>query len=170
MTMQARRRRGGGLAERGLPGWTGDPLAEFDDLFQRMGRLMESTVGPGAAAGVSRWTPLADIYETDDAYEVEVDVPGAKPEDVDVEVADRELIVTGEIKEREREGLLRRSTRQVGRFEYRAMLPSEVNADGVSATLDNGVLKLTVAKAQAAKPRHIEIKSGGKGGKGQGDG
>jgi HSP20 family protein len=168
MTQPARRQRSGGLAERRFPGWTRDPLAEFDDLFQRMGQLMESTVGGGAAAtAVAQWTPLADIYETDDAYQIEVELPGVKADDVNVEVADRELTVSGDIKVREREGLLRRSTRQVGRFEFRAVLPNEVDAENVSANLDGGVLYLTVPKAQAAKPRHVEIQ-GGTGEQGQG--
>ena len=57
-------------------------------------------------------------------------------------------------------GVLRRSTRRTGRFEYRAVLPGEVNAEGVNATLTDGVLTVNVPKAEAAKPRHIEITSG----------
>jgi HSP20 family protein len=57
--------------------------------------------------------------------------------------------------EREREGVLRRSARRTGRFEYQTLLP--VKAEEVSATLHEGVLTVTVPKAQATKPRHIEI-------------
>ncbi|GHE47355.1 hypothetical protein GCM10017771_68150 [Streptomyces capitiformicae] len=63
-------------------------------------------------------------------------------------------------KERERTGVLRRSTRRTGRFEYRAVPPGEVNAEGVNATLTDGVLTVNVSEVEAAKPRHIEITSG----------
>ncbi|MGW0738215.1 Hsp20/alpha crystallin family protein [Streptomyces sp. NPDC002851] len=57
----------------------------------------------------------------------------------------------------QREGVLRRSTRRTGCFEYRAALPADVKADEVSATLHDGVLTVTVPKAQATRPRHIKI-------------
>ncbi|WP_051858221.1 Hsp20/alpha crystallin family protein [Streptomyces cellulosae] len=55
---------------------------------------------------------------------------------------------------------MRRSTRRTGRFEYRAVLPGEINAERAEATLSEGVLSIQVAKAEAAKPRHIEITAG----------
>jgi HSP20 family protein len=72
---------------------------------------------------------------------------------------DNELIVTGELVQKER-GRLRRRTRRVGRFEYRVVLPGDVNAEQVSANLSEGVLAITVPKAAAAKPRHVEIQGG----------
>jgi HSP20 family protein len=134
---------------------------EFDDLFNRIGRLLESTVGAGPAAERVAWAPLADVSEADEAYLVEADLPGVRREDIDVEISERELVITGELKERERKGVLRRGTRRTGRFEYRALLPSEVKAEDISATLTDGVLTVTVPKAEAAKPRHIEIASAG---------
>jgi HSP20 family protein len=158
MTLPVRRQRASRLAELGVPGWARDPIAEFDDLFNRMGRLLESAVGP--AAERMAWAPLADMYETDDGYVVEADLPGVKRDDIDVEINERELVVTGELKEREREGVLRRGTRRTGRFEYRVMLPTDVKTEEISATLTEGVLTLAVPKAEPAKARHIEITSG----------
>ncbi|MEV6297477.1 Hsp20/alpha crystallin family protein [Streptomyces sp. NPDC051896] len=155
-------RRGGPLAERRFPGWGTDPLAEFNDLIGRMGTLLESTMG-GAMGSMTEgmaWSPLADLSETDDAYLVEVEVPGVKREDLDIEMTERELTITGEFKERERTGMLRRSTRRTGRFEYRAALPGDISPENVEATLDNGVLTVKVPKAEAAKSRRIEITSG----------
>ncbi|MEU5273991.1 Hsp20/alpha crystallin family protein [Streptomyces hygroscopicus] len=155
-------RRGGPLAERRLPGWGTDPLTEFNDLFGRMGTLLESTMG-GAMGPMTQgmaWSPLADLSETDDAYLVEVEVPGVKREDLDIEMTERELTITGEFKERERTGMLRRSTRRRGRFEYRAALPGDINPEHIEATLEGGVLTVTVPKAGTTEARHIEITSG----------
>jgi HSP20 family protein len=148
------------LAELGGPSWTHDPLVEFDDLFNRIGRLLESSVGFGPQAGRMAWAPLVDMSETDQAYVVEVDLPGVKSEDIDIEINERELVITGEIKESEREGVLRRSTRRTGQFEYRALLPTDVKSENISANLADGVLKVTIPKAEPAKSRHIEISSG----------
>ncbi|OLZ73399.1 heat-shock protein Hsp20 [Streptomyces sp. IMTB 2501] len=149
------RHRPGSLLERRFPGFGwGEPVAaEFDELFQRMTQLLEGTAAPGELA----WSPAADMRETDDAYVIEADLPGIRRDDIDIEMSERGLRITGEYKEREREGVLRRSTRRTGRFEYQALLPADVRAEEVSATLHEGVLTVTVPKAQATKPRHIEI-------------
>ncbi|MDX3763085.1 Hsp20/alpha crystallin family protein [Streptomyces mirabilis] len=149
--------RPGHLVERASPslGW-GEPItAEFDDLFERMNRFLEQAAS--ATPSARGWSPMADLHETDDAYVVEAELPGIKREDIDVEVSERELCITGEYKEREREGVLRRSTRRTGRFEYRALLPAGLKAEEITATLSDGLLTVTVPKAQAAKPHHIEI-------------
>ncbi|GAB2903475.1 Hsp20/alpha crystallin family protein [Streptomyces deserti] len=152
------RRGPGRLAERRFPGFATDPLAEFNDIFGRLGSLLESTVGP-VTQGMA-FAPLADVSETDDAYEIEVEVPGVKRDDINIEMADRELVISGEFKERERTGILRRGTRRTGQFEYRTVLPSEIDAERVEATLSEGVLCVKVPKAEAAKPRRIEITAG----------
>jgi HSP20 family protein len=133
-------------------------MAEFDDLFSRMGSLLESTFGATpATTGAAAWAPLADFSETDDAYMIEVDVPGVAREDIDIELSDRDLMISGEIKEKERTGMLRRSMRRTGRFEYRTLLPGEINTEGVDATLRDGVLTVKIPKTEMTKPRHIEI-------------
>jgi HSP20 family protein len=69
-----------------------------------------------------------------------------------------ELTITGEIKERERKGILRRRTRRTGRFEYRVTLPGETDADNVDAKLEGGVLTVRVPKSGRARPRRVEVK------------
>jgi HSP20 family protein len=105
---------------------------------------------------VSR-SPLADVEETDDAYVVEIDLPGVKRDDIDIQLNDRQLTVSGEIKEKERAGVIRRRTRRVGHFHYAVTLPADVDADEVNARLDDGVLTVRVPKSEQAKPRRIEI-------------
>lgn len=137
-----------------------DPFREFEDLYQQMGRLMETSFGGanrGGNGGMAGWAPLADLSETEDAYLVEVDLPGVKRDDVSIEQVGNELSITGEFKERERTGWLRSRTRRVGRFEYRTTLPHDVDSDKIEAELTDGVLTVRVPKTEAAKPRRIAI-------------
>jgi HSP20 family protein len=133
-----------------------DPFREMDELYQQMNHLLESGV---ATDGATRWVPAADIEETDDAYTIEMELPGVRQDDVDIEVNGRELTVSGEIKEKERAGILRRRTRKVGEFSYSVTLPMEIDADSVNADLKDGVLTIRVPKSQRNKPRHVTIGS-----------
>ncbi|MFJ5837660.1 Hsp20/alpha crystallin family protein [Streptomyces shenzhenensis] len=144
----------GSLRERAYP-WREPMTAEFDELFERMNRFLESAA-PSWTEPLA-WMPLADLSETDETYQVECELPGIQRKDIDVEVSGRELHITGEMKEREREGVLRRATRRTGRFEYRTLLPTDVKTEDVHAGLADGILTVTVPKAQAVKPHHIEI-------------
>lgn len=129
-----------------------DPFSELEGLYDQMGQLMRSVVGEVPT------TAAADIEETDDEFVVELDLPGVNREDIDVEVRQNQLRVTGEIKERERTGLLRRQSRPVGRFDYLVAVPGEIDPDKLDATLTNGVLTVRLGKAARNQPRHIEVK------------
>jgi HSP20 family protein len=157
MTLPVQRGTPGRIAGRQLPGWARNPLAQVNDLFGRVGNLLGSTVGEALAPVTEAWSPKADVSETDDAYLIEGDVPGLRREDIDVEISGRELVIRGEPKERESADTPHRRTR---RFEYRTVLPGEVNAEGAGATLRDGVLTVTVPKAEAIKPHHIEVTTG----------
>jgi len=137
---------------RGAVRW--DPFRELDELYNRMNHLWESGVATDVA---DRWVPLADIEETDDAYVIEMELPGVKKDDIDIEINGRELTVSGEVKEKERAGILRRRTRKVGEFHYSVTLPMEIDAESVSADIDDGVLTITVPKSQKAKSRHVTV-------------
>ncbi|MEU6807887.1 Hsp20/alpha crystallin family protein [Streptomyces sp. NPDC046831] len=161
MTMPVRRHRGGGMQER--PVWVptpANPLVEFDELLNQMSGLLESTVG---AAPTAAWTPLADVTESEDAFHIEIELPGVKSKDINVEANGPEIVVTGEIKERERKGALRRSTRRVGAFEYRLRLPGELDTNNIKADLQDGVLSITVPKAETTRPRRVQISESGEG-------
>ena len=137
-------------ATRQMQRW--DPLRELADLHERLDRLVE----PGGAPAA--WTPPVDIVETDDAWIVEAELPGVDRKDISIEMRDSELEISGEIKERERQGILRRRTRRVGAFNFRVTLPGHVNADDVEATMEDGVLTVRIAKPQNARPHRIEVK------------
>jgi HSP20 family protein len=89
---------------------------------------------------------------------VNVELPGVQKDQIDIQVQDRELTISGEITDTGN-GRRHRSSRRTGRFEYRTYLPGDIKADQVSATLSDGVLNVTVPKSEAAKPRHIEVKA-----------
>jgi HSP20 family protein len=133
------------------------PFPEIQELQEQMGQLMERVMS-GEESGV--WVPLVDVEETEDAWIVEAEVPGVKNDDVDVEVRDSEIAITGEIKERERTGILRRKTRRVGQFEFRVTLPGQTDPEKVEAGLDNGVLTVRIPKPELARPHHVEVRSG----------
>ena len=135
-----------------------EPLSELDRLNRHLQDYLGRWTGLGGLGSLGDvFTPLADVEENDDAYVVEIELPGTKRDDISLEVAGRRLTVTGERKERERVGVLRRRTRTVGQFRYEVVLPGEVDEGGVQAALDEGVLTVTVPKAASEKSRRIQI-------------
>jgi len=136
------------------------PFADLDQLGERMRRLLEQTFRdlPPALTDTAGWVPAVDVEEQDDAYVVEAEVPGVKREDVNIELVGNELAITGDIKEKERKGVLRRRTRRVGRFEFRVTLPNQVDPEKIEAELTDGVLTVRVPKAERAQRRQIEVK------------
>jgi HSP20 family protein len=138
-----------------------EPFRELEQLQDQMDRLMQTAWSPGGDGNGGVWMPVADIEETEDAWIVETELPGVDRKDVNVELRDSELIISGEIKEKERKGILRRRTRRTGRFEYRVALPGPgpYDSDQVSASLHDGVLTVRVPKAETGKPRRIEVKA-----------
>jgi HSP20 family protein len=121
---------------------------------------MENVWSGTGLADAPVWTPLVDIEETDDAWIVEAELPGVGRDDVSVEVREPELVITGEIKERERRGILRRRARPTGRFEYRVTLPGPIDSEGVEATMADGVLTVRVPRPEQARPHRIEVANG----------
>jgi HSP20 family protein len=104
------------------------------------------------------FTPVADLEETPEAYVLEVEVPGVRREEIDIEVAGRRVWVRGERKENERVGILRRRERTVGRFSCEVTLPGDVEDEAVAASLDGGVLTVRLPKPERDRPRRIEIR------------
>ncbi len=134
-----------------------DPLRELEGVQEQLAQLMQRTSdGNGGAPFI----PLVDIEETEDAWIVEAELPGVKPEDVNVEVRGSELAISGEIKEREREGILRRRTRKTGEFDYHITLPGDADAENIEAELRDGVLTVRIPKPEQARPHRIDVRSG----------
>jgi HSP20 family protein len=136
-----------------------EPFRELEQIQEQMQRLMQNVWSPGATGNGGLWMPVADIEETDDAWIVEAEVPGVRREDINVELRDSELVITGEVKKKERKGVLRRETRKTGQFEYRVRLPGQPDEEHIEASLHDGVLTVRVPKAQSAQARRIEVKA-----------
>jgi HSP20 family protein len=136
-------RRNGGRASLGL--WD-----EFDRMFENFFDTTPASYSPGRSM-----RPAYDVEETDSHYVLSFDLPGMKQEDINIEVQDRVLSISGERK-REEKGV-RHSERFYGRFERQFTLPDNVNADSVEANYEHGVLKIALPKLEEVKPKKVQI-------------
>jgi HSP20 family protein len=134
------------------------PFRELETMERRMRRMLDE-FGPVGFAGASM--PAADIYEEDDAYVVEVEVPGFDEGDLDIEVTDHTLCIKGERKEEKEETdkAFQLKERLERHFERRFVLPDEADLAELTATYEKGVLHVRAPKAADAEPRRIEIES-----------
>jgi HSP20 family protein len=136
---------------------TPEPVDQASERVRRMTEQMFAALGaPALLAEASAWTPLADIEEEDNAFLIELELPGVKRDDVNIELVGNELTITGELKERERKGIVRRRTRRVGRFDYRVMLPRQVDAEHIEAKIHDGLLTVRIPKSESGR-RRIEV-------------
>ena len=106
------------------------------------------------------WAPRMDFSETDTEYMMSMDLPGVDKKHVNVQVDNHQLMVTGERKEERKEGKrdFHRIERKYGRF-YRALaLPQNAMAENAKADFKDGVLTVTVPKAEVSKPRRVEVR------------
>ena len=109
--------------------------------------------------------PACDVTENEDGFLLSFDVPGIKKEEINIEVTGRQLSVSGERKREEgtQNGSIHRVERAYGKFHRTFDLPHGTNAEVVEASYDNGVLKIAIPKAEASKPRKIQVGELGKG-------
>jgi HSP20 family protein len=136
-----------------------EPFSELEQFNEQFERLIDRVWSPTGAGGAAPWIPLADIEETDDAWVVDLELPSVDRKDINVELRDKELVVTGAIKEKERKGVVRRRTRRTGDFEYRVTLPGQADEENIEANLHDGVLTVRVPKSDRARARRIEVKA-----------
>lgn len=125
----------------------------WDDIFRPFGVMRREDLGP------SGWMPAVDIRETDETYEFVVELPGLSKDDVDITVEDKVLAISGERKwaDETDKNSYHRLERAYGGFTRTFSLPNAVDADKVKATFTDGLLNLSVPKAEEAKPRKIQI-------------
>jgi HSP20 family protein len=130
-----------------------------------MNRLFEeSFVSPVGGTSLLRGpqSMALDVYETDDNLVVETALPGASPDDVDISIVGNTLTIKGETEceeETEEKGKYHCRERRYGAFQRSVGLPVKVEADKAEAVFENGVLKLTLPKAETDKPKKITVKA-----------
>jgi len=137
-----------------------DPFRELVTISNRLNRtLNDSFVGTEDAFGA--WAPPVDIFEKSDNLVIRAEIPGAKPEDLDVRIENGVLSLHGERK-RELdvdEKSSHRLERVYGSFTRSFSLPTTVDASKITASYKDGILEVSVPKAEAAKPKRIEIRA-----------
>ena len=132
------------------------PWMDFGPWSTRMQELMEQMFSP--AMLTSDFAPGGELRETDEDFVLELDLPGVDKKDISIDFSGRRLSVRGtKTTEKEGKGALRHTTRTSGTFTYEAILPVPVAEDAVTATLADGVLRVTMPKAAEAKTTHVEI-------------
>ncbi len=139
-----------------------DPLRDLLSIQDRMNRLFEQTLSRSRVVeGIapSTWTPAVDIYETPERVVMKAELPGLAREDIEVQIRDNTLILRGErrfAKDVEQENYLR-IERAYGAFQRSFTLPATIQQDRIRAVFRDGVLELTLPKAEEAKPKKIVI-------------
>jgi HSP20 family protein len=141
-----------------------EPFREFSTLQDRLNRLFQQSVSEGREESLttSSFAPAVDVYEDDHQVTLKIEVPGIDEKDIDVRLENNTLTVHGErkLEKEEKEENYRRVERQYGSFTRSFTLPQTVDAEGVSAQYDKGVLKIKLNKKAEAKPKQIKISVG----------
>ncbi|MDB6147379.1 MAG: heat shock protein Hsp20 [Spartobacteria bacterium] len=106
----------------------------------------------------SGWTPALDLYQNNDNIIAMIELPGMQKEDIEISLHDGMLTISGERKDETQDGeRAERSERYVGTFRRSVTLPTRVDANKVNATYKDGILTVTLPKAEEAKPKQIQV-------------
>lgn len=142
---------------------TYDPFRELRALQDEVNRVFSGSYGRSGESGMMRgaWNPSVDIFENKDQIVLEAELPGLKPEDVNISIENNVLTIHGERKfeKKDEKDNFHRVERSYGSFTRSFTLPPTVSSENVEAAFDSGILRLSLAKREEAKPRRIEIKA-----------
>jgi HSP20 family protein len=144
-----------------------EPVAELNTIQNEMNRLFNTFFEQPSQTGrgngtMRRWLPPMDLVETADQYVLRADLPGLSDGDVNVQLEDNVLTISGERKaehEQQQEGYYRLE-RAFGEFSRSLTLPDGVDPDGVQAHFDRGVLEIRIPKPEQKKPKTVQITLG----------
>jgi HSP20 family protein len=134
-----------------------DPFREMTQVQNQVNRLMDQ-VWSGRQES---WLPAVDVFDTQEAVVLKAELAGMDPDDIQIEVEDNVLTIKGERKFEEQVDDERyyRVERRFGSFQRSLALPQGVKADEIAAAYEDGILTLTVPKAEEQKPKRIEVKA-----------
>jgi HSP20 family protein len=141
-----------------------EPLTELNTIQSEMNRLFNTFFDQPASGGAvtRRWIPAMDLVETADHYVLRADLPGLSDEDVNIQLEDNVLTISGERRseaKEEHQGY-HRVERAFGGFSRSLTLPAGVDPERVQAHFDRGVLEVEIPKPEQKKPRRVQIKTG----------
>ena len=129
-----------------------DDLNSFFDMpfWSNFGRTGQLFTG---------WSPALDLYESGDHFVAVVELPGMRKEDIDLSLHDGSMTISGERKRESNDNgeTAQRTERNVGTFRRSISLPARVDPSKVTATYEDGILKVTLPKAEEAKPKQIQV-------------
>lgn len=140
-----------------------EPFPEIESLQHEMNRLFEQLMpsGKGGATGIT-FMPTAEMEETADAVHLRLEIPGLEAKDLDVQVSEDAVSISGERKSEtktEEKGMVRSEFRY-GKFERVIPLPTHVQTDKVQAEYKNGILTLTLPKSEEEKKKVVKVNLG----------
>jgi HSP20 family protein len=141
-------------------------LRSAQDEMAQMSPMLAHALGlhtqPQGSATATAWVPALDISERKDAYLVTVELPGLKPEDLEITLEDGLLTIQGErqLTSESSEQQFHRVERRYGAFRRSITLPAHVMAEGIQASFEDGVLQILVPKAEEATPKRIQVRPG----------
>ena len=140
------------------------PLREIDELQREMNRLFDGALQPsnrGNGVGLS-FSPAAEMEETEDGYQLKVEVPGMEPGDISIEVTAEAVSISGERKteRKSEENGMTRTEFRYGKFQRVIPLPGRINNQNVAADYKNGILHLTLPKAEEEKNKVVKVSVG----------
>ncbi len=140
-----------------------DPIRSVSSLHDEVERAFRQAVGARSdAAPAGAFSPALDVEEDENTFTLHIELPGVHPDQVEVSLEENVITIAGErafYGERSTDGF-RRIERNFGRFHRAVRLPDRVDGEHVEATYRDGLLTITVPKAEDAKPRRIAIQSG----------
>jgi HSP20 family protein len=139
------------------------PFEDVALLQKRLNTIFNDFAGPGEAAS-STFVPAVDVYEDAEKLVLKLEVPGVKPEDLDIRLENQTLTIKGErrFESTEKAENFHRIERRFGSFVRSFTLPQTVDNESVSAAADAGVLTVTLSKKAEAQPKQIKVQTGAK--------
>jgi HSP20 family protein len=141
------------------------PYNEMMSLRDAVDRLFDANMTPQESASRPlAWGMPLDVVENEDVYTVKANIPGINPSDIEITFNDNVLTIKGELKSEEevKDSRYHMRERRYGAFSRSISLGDHINGDKITATYENGVLILSLPKAEEIKPKRIEIKPAGK--------
>ncbi|MBP0027681.1 Hsp20/alpha crystallin family protein [Roseofilum reptotaenium CS-1145] len=139
-----------------------EPFREIDTLQRQMNRLFDDLVPKEVLSNQGNFLPAAELHETPEAFEIKLEVPGMKPDDLDIQVTAEAVSISGERRSErttEEKGVTRSEFRY-GQFQRVVPLPNRIQNNNVEAEYKDGILHLTLPKVEEEQHKVVKVKVG----------